>query len=84
VLSPLEQITALWAAAHHAVDAANATLEGAYAAAGTTALYTDCPLDRAQRDLHAMLRHIVAQPVWLEDAGRVTLGMAPTHPLYAL
>jgi alkylation response protein AidB-like acyl-CoA dehydrogenase len=81
--APLEQITAVWAAAHHAVDAAKATLEGAYAAAGTTALYTDCPLERAHRDLHAMLRHVVAQPMWLEDAGKVALGLAPTHPLYA-
>lgn len=31
-----------------------------------------------------MLRHIVAQDFWLEDAGRVKLGMSPTHPLYAL
>jgi alkylation response protein AidB-like acyl-CoA dehydrogenase len=82
--APLQEITALWAAAHYAVDVGKATLEGAYAAAGTTALYTDCPLERAHRDLHAMLRHVVAQPMWLEDAGKVALGLAPTHPLYAI
>jgi hypothetical protein len=31
-----------------------------------------------------MLRHIVVQPFWLWDAGRVKLGIAPTHPLYAI
>jgi hypothetical protein len=24
------------------------------------------------------------QPFWLWDAGRVKLGIAPTHPLYAI
>jgi alkylation response protein AidB-like acyl-CoA dehydrogenase len=80
----LQEITAVWTAAHHAVDAAQTTLEGAYAAAGTTSLYTSCPLERAHRDLHAMLRHVVVQPMWLEDAGKVALGMTPTHPLYAI
>jgi len=82
--SSLHQISASWAAAHHAIDAAKFSLEGAYAAAGTTSLYSACPLERAHRDLHAMLRHVVAQSMWLEDAGKVTLGTAPTHPLYAV
>jgi indole-3-acetate monooxygenase len=80
----LAQIGVVWAASHHAVDIARATLEDAYAAAGTTALYTDCPLERAHRDLHAMLRHVVVQSMWLEDAGKVTLGLAPAHPLFAV
>jgi alkylation response protein AidB-like acyl-CoA dehydrogenase len=80
----LEPITAVWGAAHHAMDVAKGTVEDAYAACGTTSLYADCPLERAHRDLHAMLRHVVAQSVWVEDAGRVRLGMAPTHPQYAL
>ncbi|HEU4430532.1 MAG TPA: acyl-CoA dehydrogenase family protein [Myxococcota bacterium] len=80
----LHEISAGWAAAHHAIDAARTTLDGAYAAAGTTSLYSVCPLERAHRDLHAMLRHVVAQSMWLEDAGKVTLGMNPTHPLYAV
>jgi hypothetical protein len=66
------------------VDAARATLDGAYAAAGTSSLYTSCPLERAHRDLHAMLRHVVAQSTWLEDAGKVMLGMPPALPLYAV
>ncbi len=80
----LEPITALWPAAHHAVSTAKETLERCYAAAGTTALYTHCPLERAHRDLHAMLRHVVAQTSWVEDAGKVRLGLPPTQPLYAV
>jgi alkylation response protein AidB-like acyl-CoA dehydrogenase len=79
----LEDITAVWAAAHHAVDQGRTTVEAMYAAGGASSLYTSCPLERAHRDIHAMSRHIVAQPFWLESAGRVKLGMSPTHPLYA-
>jgi alkylation response protein AidB-like acyl-CoA dehydrogenase len=80
----LEAISAVWAAGLHAADAGRAAVEAMYAAGGATSLYTDCPLERAHRDMHAMLRHIVVQPFWLEDAGRVKLGAAPTHPLYAV
>jgi indole-3-acetate monooxygenase len=80
----VDRITTMWGAALHAVDAARHAIEIMYAAAGTTSLYTDCPLERAHRDVNAMSRHIIAQDFWLEDAGRVRLGMSPTHPLYAL
>jgi indole-3-acetate monooxygenase len=79
----LEDISAVWAAAHHAVDQGRNTVEAMYAAGGASSLYTSCPLERAHRDIHAMSRHIVAQPFWLENAGRVKLGMRPAHPLYA-
>jgi hypothetical protein len=55
-----------------------------HAAAGTTALYVDCPLERSMRDLQAMDRHIAAQPVWMEDAGRVLLGHEPINPLFMI
>jgi indole-3-acetate monooxygenase len=79
----LEDITDMWGAAHHAAEAGRTTVDAMYAAGGTTSLYTDCPLERAHRDVHAMLRHVVAQALWMEDAGRVALGMSPTHPLYS-
>lgn len=80
----LDDISATWGAGLHAADAGRATVEAMYAAGGTSSLYTSCPLERAHRDIHAMSRHVVAQTIWLEDAGRVRLGMSPTHPMYAL
>jgi indole-3-acetate monooxygenase len=80
----LDEISAVWAAALHAADAGRAAVEAMYAAGGASSLYTDCPLERAHRDMHAMLRHVVVQPFWLEDAARVKLGVAPAHPLYAV
>ena len=80
----LDEITAVWGASLHAAAAAETAVDAAYAAGGINSLYTACPLERAHRDLHAMRRHIVGQALWLEDAGRVRLGSAPTHPLYAV
>jgi alkylation response protein AidB-like acyl-CoA dehydrogenase len=80
----IEAISDLWTAAHHAVWVARDAVDAMYEAGGTSSLYVDCPLERAHRDVHAMLRHLVGQPSWLEDAGRVRLGMAPQHPLYAI
>src|SRR5690606_14686155 len=80
----LDEITALWGASLHAAAVAEAAVDAAYAAAGVDSLYTACPIERAHRDLHAMRRHIVGQTLWLEDAGRVRLGAATRHPLYAV
>ncbi len=79
----MEDITAVWTAAHHAIDQGRTTVDAMYAAGGASSLYTSCPLERAHRDIHAMSRHMIAQAFWLEDAGRVKVGTSPTHPLYA-
>ena len=74
----------MWCAALHAASVAETAVDAAYAAGGINSRYTACPHERAHRDKHAMRRHIVGQALWLEDAGRVRLGAAPTHPLYAV
>lgn len=79
----LERIASVWSAALNAMRVATAAVEDMYAAAGSSAIYNTCPLERIHRDLHAMLRHVVAQDQWLEDAGRVHLGQAPVNPLFA-
>jgi alkylation response protein AidB-like acyl-CoA dehydrogenase len=80
----LEELTAVWTAAHHAADVGRSAVDAMYELGGTSSLYTSCPLERIHRDVHAMSRHVVAQGMWMEDAGRVALGVPPTHPLYAV
>jgi indole-3-acetate monooxygenase len=75
---------ALYSAGLYAATVARAGLVAMHAAAGTTALYVDCPLERSVRDLQTMDRHIAAQPIWLEDAGRVLLGHEPINPLFMI
>ena len=55
-----------------------------YEAGGTTSLYTHAVIERCHRDIHAATQHVVAQPLWLEEAGRVKLGLEPTNPLFAI
>jgi hypothetical protein len=75
---------ALYSASLYAAAAARAGIVAMHAAAGTTALYVACPLERSLRDLQTMDRHIAAQPLWLEDAGRVLVGHEPINPLFMI
>ena len=83
-LPTVEDRAALYSAGLYAASVGRACVVGMHAAAGTTALYVDCPLERSIRDMQAMDRHIAAQPVWLEDAGRVLLGHEPVNPLFMI
>jgi indole-3-acetate monooxygenase len=83
-LPTAEDRAALYSASLHAAAIARAGVVAMHAAAGTPDLYIDCPLERSIRDLHTMEQHIAAQPLWLEDAGRVLLGYEPTHPLFMI
>jgi alkylation response protein AidB-like acyl-CoA dehydrogenase len=83
-LPTAEDRAALYSASLHAAAIGGAGVVAMHAAAGTPALYIDCPLERSVRDLHTMERHIAAQPLWLEDAGRVLLGHEPTNPLFMI
>src|SRR5262245_26190162 len=83
-LPTAEDRAALYSASLHAAAIGRAGVVAMHAAAGTPALYIDCPLERSIRDLHTMEQHIAAQPLWLEDAGRVLVGHVPTNPLFML
>jgi alkylation response protein AidB-like acyl-CoA dehydrogenase len=83
-LPTAEDRAVLYSAGLHAAAIGRAGVEAMHAAAGTPALYIDCPLERSIRDLQTMAQHIAAQPVWVEDAGRVLLGHAPTNPLFMI
>jgi len=52
-----------------------------YEAAGTSALYVDCPIERGHRDIHAVMQHIAFGPFWLA-AGRVRLGLSAQNPIF--
>jgi alkylation response protein AidB-like acyl-CoA dehydrogenase len=79
-----EDRAALYSAGLHTAATARAGVVAMHSAAGTPALYVDCPLERCLRDLQTMDRHVAAQPIWLEDAGRVLLGHEPANPLFMI
>jgi len=83
-LPTAEDRAALYSAGLYAATVARAGVAAMHAAAGTTALYVDCPLERSIRDLQTMERHVAAQPLWLEDAGRVRVGHEPINPLFMI
>jgi alkylation response protein AidB-like acyl-CoA dehydrogenase len=83
-LPTAEDRAVLYSAGLHAAAIGRAGVIAMHAAAGTPALYTDCPLERSVRDLHTMEQHIAAQPLWLEDTGRVLVGHEPTNPLFMI
>ncbi|MEO1203542.1 MAG: hypothetical protein AAFX10_12595 [Pseudomonadota bacterium] len=79
-----ELSTDLYAAAFFAMDTAKTAVETLHALSGTAGLYENSPIEKPARDLHAMLRHIVAQPFMQADVGRVKLGLEPNWPLFFL
>ena len=64
----------------HAAKTSKAIVTSMYEAAGTSALYVDCPIERIHRDIHAVCQQITVLDRWLEQAGRVLLGLEPTSP----
>jgi alkylation response protein AidB-like acyl-CoA dehydrogenase len=65
-----------------AAESAAAAVALLYRAAGGSALYESCPLERAFRDVNAALGHVTLQRGITEDAGRVRLGLKPLSPLF--
>lgn len=83
---PIEvtDIAKTFMASRHAQTTACAIVDAMFSAAGTSAIYRDCPLERAVRDVRIMQQHVLAQSMWAEDAGRVLLGLPPINPLFAV
>jgi alkylation response protein AidB-like acyl-CoA dehydrogenase len=74
----------VFASGLHAAQTAKAVVTAMYEAAGTSALYSDCPIERAHRDISAVMQHVQLAPIWLEAAGRVRLGLPPQHPFFGV
>jgi alkylation response protein AidB-like acyl-CoA dehydrogenase len=69
-------------ACSHACEASIRTVELLHSAAGTTANFTSCPLDRCLRDVRVVPQHIMVSPQWKETAGRVLLGLPGDSPFF--
>ncbi len=64
----------------HGMHAAVSAVDKVFHAAGTNAIYTRHPLERAFRDVHVAVTHGAALPSYFESAGKVLLGLKPTEP----
>jgi indole-3-acetate monooxygenase len=72
----------VWESGLHAAQTAKAVVTSMYEAAGTSALYIDCPIEREHRDIYAVMQHVVFGSMWLEAAGQVRLGLKPQNPFF--
>ena len=64
----------------HAMHESVRAVDKVFHAAGTNAIYTRLPLERAFRDVHVAVQHAAALPVYFESAGKVLLGLRPSDP----
>lgn len=64
----------------HGMHQAARTVDIAFHAAGTNAVYRKNQLERHFRDIHVTLQHGAALPQHFEAAGQALLGMRPTDP----
>lgn len=66
-----------------ATEAAVKVVELLSAAAGTTANFEDCPLERQLRNVRVVPQHIMVSSQWKETAGRVLLGLPGDSPWFS-
>jgi len=64
----------------HAMHESVRAVDKVFHAAGTNAIYTRLPLERAFRDVHVAVQHGAALPSYFESAGKVLLGLRPGDP----
>jgi alkylation response protein AidB-like acyl-CoA dehydrogenase len=61
---------------------AAAITDFAYRSGGGTSIYSDCPLQRRFRDIHAITQHFLVKPDTLTAAGAVYAGQDPGLPVF--
>lgn len=64
----------------HAMRESLRAVDIVFHAAGTNAIYTPSPLERAFRDIHVAVQHGACLPSYYESAGKVALGLRPDDP----
>lgn len=77
-----KQLADVWAASCNAATTSRSVLSDIYAVAGTVSLYTKFPIERAHRDIYAVLQHGIIQPHWMNQAGMAYLGLTPTANMF--
>ena len=77
-----EQRALVHLACTNACTASIRAVEIVTTAAGTTANFTSCPLERCMRDVRVIPQHIMVSPQWTEVAGRVLLGLEGASPFF--
>ncbi len=65
-----------------ATETAVKVVEMLSAAAGTSANFADCPLERQLRNVRVVPQHIMVSSQWKETAGRVLLGLPGDSPWF--
>ncbi len=75
-----QQIAQARLALVHAMHESVRAVDKVFHAAGTNAIYTRLPLERAFRDVHVAVQHGAALPGYFESAGKVLLGLRPNEP----
>jgi alkylation response protein AidB-like acyl-CoA dehydrogenase len=79
-----EQLADVWAASVQAATDARSMLTEIYAVAGTASLYTKSHIERAHRDIHAVLQHGIIQPHWMDQAGMAYVGLTPSAAMFRI
>lgn len=65
----------------HATESAAQAVEVAYRLGGGTSNFEHSPLQRCQRDVHAVTQHFVISAANYEAVGRVLMGLDPGTPI---
>lgn len=68
-------------ACSHACQESIRAVELVHQAAGTTANFEESPIGRARRDVAVVAQQVMVAPHFIEDAGRVLLGLDPNEPI---
>jgi alkylation response protein AidB-like acyl-CoA dehydrogenase len=69
-------------AASHAARSAVQAVDLLHSTMGTTAIFTQSPLERQFRDIHTAAAHVMIGPLTYQAAGRVELGLEPDFPFF--
>lgn len=78
------QLADVWVAACEAARECRAMVSEIYAVAGTASLYKKNKIERAHRDIHAILQHGIVQPHWMNQAGMAYVGLTPTAAMFRI